>query len=26
MGLNQIAGNSSDQMVMVVDRQPYWRQ
>jgi len=26
MGLNQIAGNSSDQMVMVVDRRPYWRQ
>lgn len=26
MGLDQIEGNSSDQMVMVVDRRPYWRQ
>jgi len=26
MGLDQIEGHSSDQMVMVVDRGPYWRQ
>ena len=25
-GLDQIKGNSLDQLVMVVDRQPYWRQ